>query len=369
MSVCPIARLNVERWAGESASPTARLKAERYPNANFTTYSVIPVAASLVPYYYNPMSQVIREYEPLALHTVFKIGGPARFFVGAGDQGEITGAVREAVNRGLPWMFLGAGSNVLVSDEGFRGTVIHPVGGRVAVDGDRIAADAGVTMARLVAESLKVNLRGFEWAIGVPGTIGGSVRGNAGCFGGEMKDVVEAVTVFDAARDTVEEWPVEDTRFGYRTSVFKERPELVVMAARLRLKPGTRSDGERMVREFTAKRTAIQDIGASCAGCVFQNIPWDRSNVEEDEIRQRFPGLPPSGTVPGISAGFLIDRAGLKGYRIGGARISERHGNFFVNTGGARAGDVRALIERAKREVREKFGLELKEEIQYVGFA
>lgn len=326
------------------------------------------VADRVFPYYYNSMPLVIREQEPLALHTVFKIGGPARFFVEVGDQKEGIGAVYEAVNRGLPWMVLGAGSNVLVADEGFRGTVIHPAGGRVAVDGGRITADAGVSMARVVAESLKVGLRGFEWAIGVPGSIGGSVRGNAGCFGGEMKDVVEAVTVFDALRGTVEEWPAEAARFGYRTSVFKERPELVAVASRLRLKPGNRSDGERMVREFTAKRSAVQDIGASCAGCVFQNIPWDRSGVDEAEIRSRFPELPPSGTVPGISAGFLIDRAGLKGYRIGGAMISERHGNFFVNTGGARAADVRALIELAAREVFEQFGLELKEEIQYVGF-
>ncbi len=314
------------------------------------------------------MAFVIREHEPLAPHTVFKIGGPADVYVEAATTDELIRALQEAKSRDIPWCILGAGSNVLVSDAGYRGVVIHPTGGSIRFDGDGVTADAGVTMARVVAESLRHSLRGFEWAIGVPGTIGGSVRGNAGCFGSEMKDVVRAVHVYDADRGVREVWPADRASFGYRESAFKHRPEIVVLSCELALVPGDRREGEGLVREYTAHRAKTQDIGSQSAGCIFKNIPWGRPDIVDASVRRRFPNPPPSGTVDGISAGFLVDQAGLKGYRIGGASISQRHGNFFLNSGGATAEDVRSLIRIAKDAVREKFGLTLEEEIQYVGF-
>ena len=314
------------------------------------------------------MAVTIKDFEPLARHTVFRIGGPARFFVVADTRDDFVAALRGVVSAGLPWFILGAGSNMLAADRGFAGAVIRPVGGAVEISGGRIRSDASIPMARVVAESLAHGLRGVEWAIGVPGTIGGSVRGNAGCFGGEMKDVVRAVSVFNARTGDVEEWSGDVAEFGYRDSIFKRRPELVILSATLGLQPGDPLEGQRRVREYNAHRTATQDIGSSSAGCAFKNIPWNRRDINQGKVLARLPDLPSSGTVPGISAGFLIDRAGLRGYRIGGAKISERHGNFILNTGTATAEEIMMLLALAKERVHRTYGVLLEEEVQCVGF-
>lgn len=314
------------------------------------------------------MDLQIKEDEPLALHTIFRIGGPARFFVDAKAADEVRDAILFAREKGLPWFMLGAGSNVLVSNRGFNGVLVHWAGGSIHFEGNTIVVDAAVSMARAVAESVKAGLRGFEWAIGVPGSIGGSVRGNAGCFGGEMKDVVRSIRVYDSERDHTEEWENKKADFGYRNSIFKRRPELVVFSVELLLEPGDRSEGEQLVREYTLHRTKSQDIGTSSAGCIFKNIPWSRRDVDKETLMKRFPELERFRSSPGISTGYLVDRAGLKGTRIGGALISERHGNFIINAGKATAEDVVILIGMAKEYVHRKYGLLLEEEIQYVGF-
>mgnify|MGYP001601983764 CR=1 FL=1 len=305
----------------------------------------------------------------MAPHTVFKIGGPAKFFVEAHNRDDFIAALRAAGSLGLPWMVLGAGSNVLVSDRGFPGFVVHPVGGTIRINGHLIQADGALSMARVAAESLKAGLSGFEWAVGVPGTIGGSARGNAGCFGSEMKDAIRAISVFNTVSGEVEEWAPEAAEFGYRDSIFKRRPEFAILSATLELRPlASRREGEELVRDYTLRRSKNQDIGSQSAGCVFKNIPWDRRDINREKLLERFPGIPPSGTVPGISAGFLIDQAGLRGYQIGGVKISERHGNFFINAGQATAEEVVMLIGLAKERVHRFCGLLLEEEIQYVGF-
>lgn len=314
------------------------------------------------------MAFAINEHEPLSRHTVFRIGGPARFFITAEGEDDFVAALRAARSSGLPWLVLGAGSNVLVSDRGFDGIVIRPAGGAISRLSDRLRVDAGLPMAAAAAEAMRAGLSGFEWAVGVPGTVGGSVRGNAGCFGGEMADVVRSVTVFNAAAGAIEEWSSDAVEFGYRDSVFKHRPELVVLAATIGLQPGDPDEGQRRIRDYTARRAHTQDIGSQSAGCMFKNVPWHRRDIDRERIVSHLPDLPPSGTVSGIPAGFLVDRAGLKGRRIGGARISERHGNFFLNTGGASAEDVVMLASLAKEHVHRRFGILLEEEIQLVGF-
>lgn len=314
------------------------------------------------------MPLVIQEEEPLAHHTAFRIGGPAHLFVVADGRDDFVSALQAVRSSGMPWMVLGSGSNVLVSDRGFPGIVVHPVGGAVSASGNRLRVDAGVTMGMAVAESLASGLRGFEWAIGVPGTVGGSVRGNAGCFGGDMAGVVRAVTVFNAATGGIEEWSADAAEFGYRDSIFKRCPELVILSATLGLQAGDPIEGQRLVREFTARRSGTQDIGSRNAGCVFKNIPWGRRDISRELISVHFPELPPSGTVDGLSAGFVIDQAGLKGCQIGGVRISPLHGNFFLNIGGASAEDVVMLAGLAKERIHRRYGLLLEEEIQLVGF-
>ena len=314
------------------------------------------------------MAVEIRENEPLSRHTVFQVGGPARFFVTADSREEFIASLRAARHAGLPWVILGAGSNVLVSDRGFDGIVIRTTGGTLEVAGSRIRADAGLPMARVAAEALGAGLRGFEWAVGVPGTIGGSVRGNAGCFGGEMADVVRTVTVFNALTGDTEEWSAEAAEFGYRDSAFKRRPELAVLAATIGLSPGAPLEGQRRIREPPLYRAQTQDIGTQSAGCMFKNVPWGRRGIDAGRLAGRFPELLPFGVHPAIPAGFLIDQVGLKGRQVGGVRVSGRHANFFLNTGGASAEEVIMLAGLAKEHVHRRYGLLLEEEIQYVGF-
>lgn len=332
------------------------------------------------------MAVAIREQEPLAQHTAFRIGGPARFFIEASGSNDVITAVRYATDRKLPWVVLGAGSNVLVSDRGFSGVVVHPVGGAIAVDGSTLQADAAVPLARVVAESVERGLRGLEWAVGIPGTVGGALCGNAGSFGSEMKDVVASVAVFDAKRDATLQFSAENCRFAYRESIFKGQPSLVILRTRFCLEPGDPAEIQKRVvqcakvrlgsssdpagREFFTPggRSSAQEVGVPTTGSVFKNVLWSRSGVDREELIRRFPELEAFRSNPGISAGFLIDQTGLRGRRVGGAVISEKHANFIINAGGATAGEVRSLIQLAKDEVLEKFGLRLEEEIRYIGF-
>ena len=286
----------------------------------------------------------MKENVSLKPFTVFQVGGPARFFVETRSREEIVEALKWAKEKQIPSFILGLGSNVLVSDQGFPGLVIKISGGKVSRDGALITAEAGAKMAEVVNFSLQNGLVGFEWAIGVPGTIGGSVRGNAGCFGSEMKDFVAGADVFDANAGRELKLSNSECRFSYRQSIFKEKPEFVVLGVSLRLKSGGSGEAKERFGEFVKARVQSQDIGSKTAGCVFKN---------------------PSAE---IRAGALVDKAGLKGTSIGGAAVSEKHANFIINTGAASAEDIVMLIGLIKERVHRKFDVFLEEEIQYVGF-
>ena len=316
----------------------------------------------------NRMAVTILEHEPLSRHTVFGVGGPARFLITAEDRFDIASAVAAARERKMPWVIIGAGSNTLVSDRGFPGMVIRPRNGTITVTGTNLTAEAGAPMARVVADAIRLGLAGFEWAIGVPGTIGGSVRGNAGCFGSEMADVVRSVTVLNTLTGGVEEWSNDACEFAYRDSAFKRHPEFVVLAATIALTAGSGPESQRLVYGYTAERTATQDIGGRTAGCMFKNVPWSRRGVNRDRILKRFPPAGPFAADRGLPAGFLIDQIGLKGFRVGGAEVSRRHGNFFLNVGGATAEHIVTLAGIVKERVHRHFGILLEEEVQLIGF-
>ncbi len=312
-------------------------------------------------------SAEMQENVPLAPYTIYKIGGRARFFIEAADSAVVERAVLFARERSLPFFVLGAGSNVLVADEGFDGLVIHMTGGAVATAGEILTADAGVSMARLVAEAAKAGLGGIEWGIGIPGTVGGSVRGNAGCFGGEMAHSVERVRVLAAGGEAQKTFELANAEceFGYRNSVFKRHPEWIVLSAAFVLRRGDPAAIREKIAAYTKERLAKQDIGTQSCGCIFKNVSW--SGVDRAALAARLPEAEKFAAGPNVPASFLIDRAGLKGARSGRAVISSRHANFFVNEGGATARDVAALIERAKAAVRDRYGIELEEEIQRIG--
>lgn len=310
----------------------------------------------------------IKENVVLAPYTIYKIGGPARFFVEAVHAQNLREALAFAAEKKLKYVILGAGSNVLISDNGFNGLVIRMTGGNIRVEEECITVDAGVMMARAVTESGRGALRGFEWGIGVPGTVGGSIRGNAGCFGGEMKDVVESVEVFDRDTRAIRHFSHNDCGFGYRNSFFKTHPEWIIVSAVFRLQKGDTQEILQEIRRITQERIAKQDIGTKSCGCIFKNVLWPLDKNEVEKYCIQFPELAVFRDRATIPSAFLIERCGLKGQCVGSICISDKHANFFINNGGGKSEEVMTLIAIAKKEVRKKYDIDLEEEIYFIGF-
>lgn len=316
------------------------------------------------------MAHIVQENIPLGQYSVFKIGGPARFFSVVKNKDEMMTALRFAKEKNTPFFMLGAGSNILVADAGFEGLVIKNELNGISSDEKTcmIYADAGISMPRLAAEAAKNSIAGFAWAIGIPGTVGGSIRGNAGAFGKETKDVLVSAKVYDAAAAAIKQFNNASCRFGYRDSVFKHNSNLVVLSAEFRGSTGDQEEIRKKIREITEIRSKTQDIGAKCAGCVFKNVAWRQMAKNKEQMVREFPDLVQFQDRETIPAGYLIDRAGLKGARIGNTEISQAHANYIINEGGATADEVVRLVARVKEQVRLIYGIALEEEIQYVGF-
>ncbi len=288
---------------------------------------------------------------PLGPFTTFRVGGPAEYFLETRSSDEILRALQIAHASGVRVTMLGGGSNVLVSDAGVRGLVIRPRGGSIVLlDASRLEADAAVTINGLVRWTIMHGAAGLEAWAGTPGTVGGAIFGNAHFGGRLIGDLVTAVRV--ATRDgTPIEYSASEMRFGYDRSRLQDSGE-VLLSATFRVSSGDAVTLRRTARESLAYRKRTQPLDTPSAGCVFQNPQPGLDSVPD--------GIP-------WSAGALIDRAGLKGVDQGGARVSATHGNFIVNEGIATAASIRLLIERCRRAVRQKFGVELREEIVYLG--
>ena len=288
----------------------------------------------------------------LAHLTTFKVGGPAEWLVTLQGADEISRAVALARRAGLPLTVLGGGSNVLVSDGGVRGVVIRLRGGTVLrLASGRVRADAALTINGLVRWTINRGIAGLEAWAGTPGTVGGAIRGNAHFQGRNIGELVHLVTVVDSSGG-VRDIPAAEMEFGYDFSRLQRTGEIVV-SADFHASDGDPAALRAIARESLAFRKRTQPLESASAGCIFQNPDPSRDRVPE--------GIPPS-------AGALVDRAGLKGRREGRARVSLTHANFIVNEGGATAAEIRALIERCKRAVQERFGVQLREEIVYLGF-
>jgi|YNPNPStandDraft_1061719.scaffolds.fasta_scaffold00903_9 UDP-N-acetylmuramate dehydrogenase len=284
----------------------------------------------------------IAENEPLARYTSFRIGGPADLFLEPADKRSLVLALREIWSRGIPVFILGGGTNVLVSDAGFRGAVVSTRRALrlLCFKGVCAAADSGVKLPRFVLECAKRGLSGLEALCGVPGTVGGAVAMNAGAGGCQIADCLVSVEVL-SKQGEVCTLSAEQLRLGYRTSVLMEG-HFVVLKANFRFCQGDPDEIMRRVREAIEKRRASQPVNQWNAGCVFKNPPGDY-------------------------AGRLIELCGAKGIREGGAQVSTKHANFIVNLGGATANDVRRLMKRVQDMVRDNFGIELEPELILVG--
>ncbi len=281
---------------------------------------------------------------PLARHTSFNIGGPAAWFCELGRVDQLERAVEEAARRGVPYLVLGAGTNLLVADAGFDGLVLRVVNREHQVEGPRVRAGAGLKMMRLARLAADAGLVGFEFAIGVPGTVGGAVYQDAGCWGRELREVLVEAEGYMPGEGRAT-WAASALGLGYRTSAFREGPlrGALITAATIQLGPGDGEAAKREMARLTAERNRTQPIKTKNCGSVFKNPPGD-------------------------SAGRLVEAAGLKGAWEGRAQFSELHANFIVNHGAATADDVRRLIDRAISAVGERFGIELEPEVEMVGF-
>ncbi|MEK7655800.1 MAG: UDP-N-acetylmuramate dehydrogenase [Patescibacteria group bacterium] len=305
--------------------------------------------------------------ELMSAHTSLKIGGPARVYSVASTNAGLLRMIETAEANAIPFVVIGGGSNLLVSDEGYDGVVIQAADRSCRVEGGRVIAAAGIPMGIVAHAAAEAGLAGFEWGVGVPGTIGGALYGNAGCFGGEMKDVVENVSVYDRKSKHSAIYTNADCRFGYRDSRFKHEPHVIIETT-LRLTPGNREQSLALMSEIMQKRKASQPQGEFSAGCLFKNFEYEDESALE-KLRTRAEEIPEAMLKQKrISAGWLIDLLGLKGTKIGNAQISSTHGNFLVNLGGAKAQDVIALSSLVKMKVRDDLGILLEDEVQLMGY-
>ncbi|WP_018132746.1 UDP-N-acetylmuramate dehydrogenase [Effusibacillus pohliae] len=280
--------------------------------------------------------------EPLSRHTTWKIGGPADMFVVPTKVEQLQLLAKTIGEHHLPWYVIGRGSNLLVRDGGIRGVVIKLADNfaDVSVTGNRLTAQAGRSYVSAANTAIRSGLQGLEFATGIPGTVGGAVMMNAGAHGGETKDVLLCADIIEED-GSIRTLHNRDLKFAYRYSILKDRPRIVVRAT-FQLQPGNTEEMLQKVRAWTRRRQTTQPLQLPNCGSVFRN---------------------PEGT----HAGLLIEQAGLKGTRIGGAQISELHGNFIVNLDKAKAADVLALIELVQTTIRERTGITLIPEVRIVG--
>ena len=280
--------------------------------------------------------------EAMSRHTTFKIGGPADYFL-MPDKGEDVGRViKICKEKEIPYFILGNGSNLLVSDKGYQGVVVQLYRnfGQIRVEDSRIHAQAGVLLSGIAAAAREASLTGFEFAGGIPGTLGGAVVMNAGAYGGEMKDVLKEVTVL-TPEGGVLTLQADELHMGYRTSVIKEAGYIVLEAV-ISLEKGDQEEIRSRMQELAGMRTSKQPLSYPSAGSTFKRPE-------------------------GYFAGKLIMDSGLRGYQVGGAQVSEKHCGFVINTGNATAKDVTTLMSDVQRIVMEKFGVKLEPEVKFLG--
>ncbi len=280
--------------------------------------------------------------EPMSRHTTFRVGGEAECLIQIKEEEELIKLVPYLNQIGQKYFILGNGSNLLVGDKGYRGIIISLGSGmnKIQVDGNRICVQAGALLSQTAITAREAGLSGMEFAVGIPGSIGGGIVMNAGAYDGEMKQITESVKVMDAEgriltldNDTME--------FGYRTSIIKNRP-FVVLEVVLRLQTGEKEKIQQKMDELMAKRISKQPLNFPSAGSTFKRPE-------------------------GYFAGKLIMDAGMRGYSIGGARVSDKHCGFIVNTGTATAADIKEVIEEVQERVKERFRVTLEPEVVFLG--
>lgn len=280
--------------------------------------------------------------EPMKMHTSFRIGGPADYFIMPKSNEEVAEAIAVCREEQMPYSIVGNGSNLLVSDAGYRGVVIQIFRemSKVQAEGSHIRAQAGASLAKIAGAALEAGLAGFEFAAGIPGTLGGACVMNAGAYGGEMKDVLVNVTVLKESGRVVKLEKTE-LELGYRTSIIA-RKGYIVLEAELELRNGSPDEIRGLMNELKEKRVSKQPLEYPSAGSTFKRPE-------------------------GYFAGKLIQDAGLRGFRVGDAMVSEKHCGFVINAGEATAAEVDSLMKQVSERVQEQFGVTLEPEVKRLG--
>ncbi len=282
-----------------------------------------------------------KEIVAMSNHTTMQVGGIAPVVAFVRNAEEMITAVREAKNNGVKYAIIGNGSNAIFSDNGYDGLVIVTTEmKKFSVEGNLIKADCGASLTRLAVAAQRASLTGFEFAYGIPGTVGGGVYMNAGAFDGCLSDVVVSSICYDAKNDVIRKIDREEHAFRYRESIYTHNPDYIILAVMLELKAGQMEDIVKKMNENIRTRKEKQPLEYPSAGSIFKRPV-------------------------GFYAGELIDKCGLKGYRIGGAEVSEKHAGFIVNRGGATADDVMRLISHIKTKVFLDYSVELECEVEY----
>lgn len=281
----------------------------------------------------------LRENVLLSEYSTFRIGGPARYLIEVDNAEDLKKVIQKVLELNLQFIVIGGGSNILFSSKGYNGLVIvFKSNNTFSINDNLIEVNASVSLNYLVNKLN--NYTGLEWAVGIPGTVAGAINGNAGAFGGEMSELIKQVKVLEIKDNQIieKDFSKEDCKFSYRNSIFKNNPNLIIISAILELKKDSEENVKQKIKNNLSKRMSKQPKGFSI-GSIFKN--------GED-----------------FFAGELIEKAGLKGLQIGDAKISDEHANFIINLGKATSDDVLELIKIIKKEVKEKFSIDLEEEIK-----
>lgn len=303
----------------------------------------------------------IQKNIPLKDYTTFKIGGPAKYFVEINTIEELQEILKWNKEKKQPILILGSGSNLIISDKGFNGLVLKLNLNKLEFNNTQVKVGSGIILAYLINKSLDNGLVGLEFATGIPGTVGGAILGNVGTYGVDMSSVVKNIRYLNEhhklrSRDT------KRAEFGYRHSIFKKR-NCIILEVDLELKKGNVAEARELVKARLAYRQDTQPNEPS-AGCIFKNILFDEVDLED--LRNQGLNLDNFIKYRKIPAGFLIEQAGLKGQTMGEAQISHKHANYIINKGEATAEQVIMLISFIKQQIRDKYGIQLQEEVQII---
>jgi len=307
----------------------------------------------------------VEKNTPLKNYTTFKIGGPAKYFFVAKTEEDLAKAIMCAKKLRIAFYVIGWGGNLLVSDKGFKGLIIKTGMKNITAKDITVNVGAGVYSSEIVKFALEKSLSGMEWFVGIPSTIGGAVYGNAQAFGTKTSDVIKSVRAFDIRKLEFVDLPKEKCSFSLKSSIFKKKKNLIVISVELQLKQGDKKEIEKKVKEHLDYRKKFHPIEFPSAGSVFVN---PEKEIKNKKLLEKYPELNEFNEKGYIHSGYLIEKVGLKGKKIGGAQISEKHANFIINVQDAKAKDILRLIALVKSKVKKEFGLILEQEVQQIGF-